>query len=138
MIAGMILSERLQALRKQKKLSQGDIEKRTGLLRCYVSRVEHGHTTPSVLTLEKLARALGVPLYQLFHDGDGSIKAPAWLKGSPRSLEASWGVSGKDAQTLARFRRLLSKMKERDLDHLLFLAQKMAAAHASKRARRTG
>jgi transcriptional regulator with XRE-family HTH domain len=41
---------------------QGDIEKRTGLLRCYVSRVENGHTVPAIETLEKLARALEVPV----------------------------------------------------------------------------
>ena len=57
-------------LREEKKLSQGDIEKRTGLLRCYISRVENGHTVPAVETIEKFARALEVPIYQLFYDGD--------------------------------------------------------------------
>ena len=50
----MIIGERLRGFREEKKLSQGDIEQRTGLLRCYVSRVENGHTVPSVETLEKL------------------------------------------------------------------------------------
>src|SRR5215468_11357435 len=54
----MIIGDRLRALREDKKLSQGDIEKRTGLLRCYISRVENGHTVPAIETLEKLARAL--------------------------------------------------------------------------------
>ena len=36
----MDIGRRLAALREEKKLSQGDIEKRTGLLRCYISRVE--------------------------------------------------------------------------------------------------
>ena len=53
----MVVGERLQMVREQKKLSQGDIEKRTGLLRCYVSRVENGHTVPAIETLEKMARA---------------------------------------------------------------------------------
>ena len=53
----MVIGEQLKALREQKDLSQGDIEKRTGLLRCYISRVENGHTVPGVETLEKLARA---------------------------------------------------------------------------------
>ena len=70
----MIVGERLQALREAKKLSQGDIEKKTGLLRCYVSRVENGHTVPALETLEKFARALEVPLYALLYDGD---KPPA-------------------------------------------------------------
>jgi transcriptional regulator with XRE-family HTH domain len=53
----MVIAERLKALREQKNLSQGDIEKRTGLLRCYISRVENGHTVPAIETLEKMARA---------------------------------------------------------------------------------
>ena len=57
----MVISDRLRELREQKNLSQGDIEKRTGLLRCYISRVENGHTVPAIETLEKLARALEVP-----------------------------------------------------------------------------
>src|SRR5882724_6440156 len=72
----MVISDRLRQLREGKKLSQGDIEKRTGLLRCYISRVENGHTVPAIETLEKLARALEVPLYQLFYDGVEPPKLP--------------------------------------------------------------
>jgi transcriptional regulator with XRE-family HTH domain len=70
----MVIAERLKALREQKKMSQGDIEKRTGLLRVYISRVENGHTVPAIETLEKMARAMEVPMYQLFYDGE---KPPA-------------------------------------------------------------
>ena len=66
----MIIGERLRELRVQKNFTQGEVESRTGLLRCYISRVEHGHTVPSVVTLEKFARALEVPIYQLFYDGE--------------------------------------------------------------------
>ena len=72
----MIIGERLRELREEKKFSQGEIEKRTGLLRCYISRVENGHTVPAVETLEKFARALEVPMYQLFYDGEEPPKAP--------------------------------------------------------------
>lgn len=72
----MVIAERLRALREEKKLSQGDIEKRTGLLRCYISRVENGHTVPAIETLEKLARAMEVPLYQLFYDGEEPPSSP--------------------------------------------------------------
>jgi len=72
----MVIGNRLKELRESKELSQGDIEKRTGLLRCYISRVENGHTVPAVSTLEKMARALEVPMYQLFHDGE----APASVR----------------------------------------------------------
>lgn len=64
----MIIGDRLRELRKQKKLSQGEIENRSGLQRAYLSRVENGHTVPNIETLEKWARALEVPLYQLFYD----------------------------------------------------------------------
>ena len=66
----MVIGDRLKTLREAKDLSQGDIEERTGLLRWYVSRVENGHTVPSVETLEKFARALELPLYHLMFDGD--------------------------------------------------------------------
>jgi transcriptional regulator with XRE-family HTH domain len=62
----MIIGDRLRALCEEKKLSQGAVEKRTGLLRCYISRVENGHTVPAVETPEKFARALQIPIYQLF------------------------------------------------------------------------
>ena len=66
----MVIGDRLRDLREYKKLSQGDIERRTGLLRCYISRVENGHTVPAIETLEKFARAIEVPIYQLFYDGN--------------------------------------------------------------------
>src|SRR5580698_8876406 len=66
----MEIGRRLRALREAKHLSQGDIEKKTGLLRCYTSRVENGYTVPSVDTLEKYARALQVPLYRFFTEGE--------------------------------------------------------------------
>src|SRR5271168_5289390 len=56
----------IRGYRLQKGLSQGDIEKRTGLLRCYLSRVENGHTVPSLDTLAKIAGALDLPLSQFF------------------------------------------------------------------------
>ena len=76
----MIIGDRLREMREEKKLSQGDIEKRTGLLRCYISRVENGHTVPAIETLEKLARALEVPLYHLFYNGDKPPQLPNLLK----------------------------------------------------------
>ncbi len=42
----MNIGETIRNFRLQKGMSQGDIEKRTGLLRCYLSRVENGHTVP--------------------------------------------------------------------------------------------
>ena len=121
----MVIGERLRELRESKKLSQGDIEKRTGLLRCYTSRVENGHTVPSIETLEKYARALGVPLYRLFYEGTEAHKLPSLPKHSTRNVD-SWGSSGTDARMLNRFRKLLERTKERDRKLLLFTAQNMA------------
>ena len=71
----MEIGKRLSALRAAKNLSQGDVEKRTGLLRCYISRVENGHTVPSLETLERLAAALEVEVYQLFYEGEAKPQA---------------------------------------------------------------
>jgi transcriptional regulator with XRE-family HTH domain len=69
----MDIGARLKKLRIERKLTQGDIEKRTGLLRCYSSRVENGFTVPSIETLEKFAKAFEIPLYELFYNGPGRI-----------------------------------------------------------------
>ena len=121
----MIIADRLRILREEKKFSQGDIEKRTGLLRCYISRVENGHTVPAIETLEKMARALEVPLYQLFYDGE----EPPELPNLPRRKSADdivWGSTGKDARYLSKFRRLLGRIEDDDRQLLLYMAQKMA------------
>src|SRR6266478_755028 len=71
----LMIGERLRAVREEKKMSQGHVEKATGLLRCYVSRVENGHTVPSIETLGKWSKALGVSMSQLFAD-DGQAAKP--------------------------------------------------------------
>jgi transcriptional regulator with XRE-family HTH domain len=121
----MVIGDRLREMREEKKLSQGDIEKRTGLLRCYISRVENGHTVPAIETLEKLARALECPLYQLFYDGEGPPQLPNLLK-RKSSDNIAWGSSGKDARYLNKLRRLLGKADEGDRKLIFHMAQKMA------------
>ncbi len=125
----MIIGERLRALREEKRFSQGEIEKRTGLLRCYISRVENGHTVPAVETLEKFARALEVPMYQLFYDGEEPPKMPHLSK-RRTAEDMAWGGSGKDARVLAKFRRLMGQTDETNRKLLLFMAQKMARTKA--------
>jgi len=118
----MDLGERIRSVREHKKLSQGDIESSTGLLRCYISRVENGHTVPSIETLEKIARALDMKVYQLLYDGDEP----------PRQLETRsdlWGSGrGKEARLFNKFQRVLSRVSESDKSLLLFTAEKMVAA----------
>ena len=60
------IGEVIRTYRSDRGLSQGDIERRTGLLRCYLSRVENGHTVPSLETLQKIARALDLQLSEFF------------------------------------------------------------------------
>jgi transcriptional regulator with XRE-family HTH domain len=120
----MVIGDRLKELRESKELSQGDIEKRTGLLRCYISRVENGHTVPAVATLEKMARALEVPMYKLFHEGE----APASVREFklPKDNAESWGSTGATADYLSKLRRLLAKMGPEQQKLLLHMAQKVA------------
>ncbi len=101
----MVIGDRLKKLREQKHLSQGDIEKHTGLLRCYISRVENGHTVPSVATLEKMAGALAISDVQTLprrgNEGggrrnSGQIRGPSGVRrrGMPRrsdNFEPTWG-----------------------------------------------
>jgi transcriptional regulator with XRE-family HTH domain len=121
----VIIGDRLRAVREQKNLSQGDIEERSGLLRCYISRVENGYTVPAIETLEKMARAMEVPLYQLFYDGEEPPKLPN-LRKRKTGTDIAWGVAGKDAQLLSKLRRLLSRVDEDDRRLILSMAQKMA------------
>lgn len=130
----MLIGDRLRAIREEKKLSQGDIEQRSGLLRCYLSRVENGHTVPSVETLEKMARALEVPLYRLFYDGEEPPALPNLPK-PKRANDTAWGSSGRDARVLRQFRRHLSHMNDGDKRLLLFMAQKMAHRLGMRRSR---
>lgn len=130
----MIIGERLRALREQKDLTQADIEKRTGLLRFYVSRVENGHTVPSIETLEKMARALEVPLYQLFYEGEEPPPVPDFSKRG-KGRDGAWGSSGKEARFLNELRRSLAVIDEGDRRLLLVMARKMATGKAGKRKR---
>jgi len=128
----MIVGERLRLLREQQNLSQGDIEKRTGLLRCYLSRVENGHTVPAVETLEKLARALEMPLYQLLYDGDQPPRIEAPIRGG-ESRASGWGTFGKDLRFMRKLRYLLGKMQPKDRELLLFTARQMASRKKPRR-----
>ena len=118
----MFIGERLRELREAKNLSQGDIEKRTGLFRCYTSRVENGYTVPNIETLEKYARALEMPLYGLFYEGKSEPKTRLL---APEGTERT-RPSRKEERELRLFVRLLARMKERDRLLLLAMAQQMA------------
>jgi transcriptional regulator with XRE-family HTH domain len=123
----MVIGTRLRKLREDRKLSQGDIEERTGLLRCYISRVENGHTIPSIETLERIASALEIPLYELFYEGNEPPPLPNLSK--RKSTEEL--VLDEEAQRELRFfekvKRLMGRINERDRQLLLYMAQKLAS-----------
>jgi transcriptional regulator with XRE-family HTH domain len=98
----MIISDRLRAVREQKRLSREDIEKRTGLLCCYICEVENGDTVPAIEILEKLARALEVPLYQLFYEGEKPPRLPKLSKRLTAD-DIAWGGSVTVAKGLRSF-----------------------------------
>ncbi len=126
----MLIGKRLREIREAKTLSQGDIEHRTGLIRCYTSRVENGHTVPTVETLEKYARALEIPLYKLFYEGEEPPKKP---KLSPvESAEPLWGVSGKEWPELRRLGKALARMSKPRRQLLMSLAQQMTRRRAQQ------
>jgi transcriptional regulator with XRE-family HTH domain len=121
----MIIGDRLRELREQKQFTQGEVAKRAGLLKPYVSRVENGHSVPGLETLEKFARALEVPMYQLFLDVEGTPKLPHLPKRKAADGEL-WGSSGREAHIMVTFCRLFKRMQDSDRALLLFMAQKMA------------
>ena len=115
----MNIGERIRNFRLQKALSQGDIEKRTGLLRCYLSRVENGHTIPSLDTLAKIATAMDVPLAQFFADGipeNGSKNLPQ--------------LNDDQVRFLNQIRRYSSGLNESDRKLVLQMVKKMSASTA--------
>jgi transcriptional regulator with XRE-family HTH domain len=124
----MLIGSHLRRLREQKGLSQGDIENTTGLLRCYISRVENGHTVPSIETLERFAVALDVPLYQLFYDNEKPLPTPhlASLK-MLEELAEEGGKAGEDARFLLKLKTYLPRISDPDRDILLALARVLAA-----------
>ncbi|MGH9688590.1 MAG: helix-turn-helix domain-containing protein [Candidatus Acidiferrales bacterium] len=125
----MLIGQRLRQLRELKNLSQGDIQKRTGLIRCYTSRIENGHTVPSVETLQKYARALELPLYRLFYDGPAPPKNGAL----PQQEEThEWGDNGKERHELRKFTKALAHMDDRERSLLLEAAKAMARRSTSK------
>jgi len=105
----------IRAHRLQKGLSQGDIEKKTGLLRCYLSRVENGHTIPSLETLSKIALALDLPVAQFFADDSLS-----------RQLHAQ-KLSDEELRFLTQIRRYSTNLDESDRKLLLAMVKKFAA-----------
>ncbi|HEY7838416.1 MAG TPA: helix-turn-helix transcriptional regulator [Terriglobales bacterium] len=113
------LGVRIRQARLQRGLSQGDLEQRTGLLRCYLSRVENGHTEPSLPTLARLASAMEMPLVAFFDEPQGSAA----------------GLSPEELAFLTQMRQLAVSLSEHHRQQVLQLAEKMAAETTAPPAR---
>jgi transcriptional regulator with XRE-family HTH domain len=123
----MVIGTKLRSLREKKGLSQGDIEKSTGLLRRYISRIENGHTTPSLEVLERFAAALDVPLHKLFLSGNGELPTPNLLRRkNSGGLAAQPGKAGEEERFLMQFKNLMAQLGDPDRDVLLTLIKKLA------------
>lgn len=125
----MAIGERIRELRLQKGLSQRDIEKASGLLRSYLSRLERGHTMPSLETLERLAAALDLPLYRLFYTPEeepATAQSATARRSLPEPAEDT-GPAGSEARFLLRLRGYVKRMGESDRTLLLDFAKKLAA-----------
>ena len=57
--------KKLREVRLKKNLSQGDIARILGVHRTYISGLERGRRNPSLLTVQKVAKALGVSVDKL-------------------------------------------------------------------------
>jgi transcriptional regulator with XRE-family HTH domain len=126
------IAERLRQLRESKKITQGDIERRSGLLRSYISRIENGHAIPTVESLEKICRGLQVPMYQVFYEGENLPEAQIFSDG-----KSDWASRGYGQRLLSKLRHALSHTTEADRRLLLYLAgqlvrPKRAAAHSKR------
>jgi len=106
----MRLANRIRQLRIAKNLSQGDVEAKTGLLRSYISRVEHGHIVPSVATLEKIASALETPLYRFFSDEKALLPGPTKIGWNDRGQD--WASSGEGQRVFRKLRKHLSELND--------------------------
>lgn len=125
------IADRLRSIREQKNLSQADIEEQSGLLRSYISRVENGHTVPSVETLKRIARALGVPIYEILYDGESPPELSTPFKSKKRG-GVSWAARGRGAKLLREFQNALGRMSPRDRQLLLLVGHKMVALSAGR------
>lgn len=104
----------IRGYRLQKGMSQGDIEKRTGLLRCYLSRVENGHTIPSLETLQKIARALDLHLAEFFAEEQVGKEM------------SSLHLSEEEIRFLTQVQRYSSHLSDSDRKLLLAMVRKFA------------
>jgi transcriptional regulator with XRE-family HTH domain len=127
----MEIGRRLRQLRKSRRLSQGELELRTGLLRCYTSRVENGHTVPGVETIEKYAIALGIPLAEFFYKE--VVPLPVEPRTAPEA--ANWRPMPREGIERDRLVAAIAGTAIEDRQLLIALAQRLAKGNRIRRRR---
>jgi transcriptional regulator with XRE-family HTH domain len=119
------IGEVIRAYRNERGLSQGDIERRTGLLRCYLSRVENGHTVPSLETLAKIAEAMDMSLADFF---------PTMETAREREAKKALGeLSQDEIRFLGEIKRYSSTLTDENKLLVLAMIRKMASVPAPQR-----
>lgn len=115
----MIIGDRLRDIREMKNLSQKEVERRSGLLRSYLSRVENGHTVPSLETLAKIAEAMEISLADFFPGAD-----------TPQDRETKkmlGELSEEEIRFLADIKKYSTTLTDDDKKLVLAMIRKMAA-----------
>lgn len=60
------VSKNIQRIRREKELSQEDVAHRANIHQTYLSGVETGKRNPSILVVERIAKALSVDVSEIF------------------------------------------------------------------------
>ncbi len=131
----MSIGNRIRYIRTQKGITQGDISRSTGMRRGYISRVEHGHTVPSVETLHRFAAALDIPMYRFFctvQDRPAPLAAAGKLPATLEELAQTSGAEGSLARFLLQLKLLMGSIDESGRAFLLDCARKLAGRPVAK------
>ena len=112
------IGEVIKSYRADRGLSQVDIERRTGLLRCYLSRVENGHTVPSLETLAKIAEAMEISLADFFPGSD--------TPGDRETRKMLGELSEEEIRFLADIKKYSTTLSDDDKKLVLAMIRKMA------------
>jgi len=91
---------RIRALRRAHGLTLIQVAERTGLSHPFLSQLERGHARPSMVSLERIARALGTSQVELLAAGDPEQRDPDDPR--PQVLRSSEGARGPFSQGEAR------------------------------------
>jgi transcriptional regulator with XRE-family HTH domain len=79
----MTLGEKIRKLRRSHKMTLQNVATETGYSKALISRIENDSVSPSINSLLKITKALGISLYELFAAVEG--KDPALVKKKERA-----------------------------------------------------